>query len=203
MISRRFWFHRGLDDGPSIQGFFGASGSGVFGSATLGGSPNNFGIEIVVNPDMGQPDNIFFTGTGTDLSGSNGLIFEIRSGNWSVAIPRNDWIGAIAGTGQPVLPGWTSLAVIRNSGVSTLYINGVAQPRTSTATPLLNNGVHLGVTPGGGSHFRGALDELRVFTFDPLTDSPASTLNVIPEPSSSLFVGLGALGLVARRRRHC
>jgi Concanavalin A-like lectin/glucanases superfamily len=124
-----------LTTGPGIQGFYGASGNGVFGASTLGATPDNFGVEIFVMPDLGQPDNIFFTATGTDLGGNNGLIFEIRNGNWAAAVPGNDWIRSVLGAGQPVTAGWTSLAVIRHSGVSTFYINGVPQPRTTTVAP--------------------------------------------------------------------
>jgi Concanavalin A-like lectin/glucanases superfamily len=189
-----------LDLGDAPTGYYSATGNGVFGSATLGGSPDNFGVELLIMADLGQADNIFFTGTGTDLSGNNGLLFEIRSGNWAAAIPGNDWIGSILGTGQPVTAGWNSLAIIRNTGITTLYINGIAQPRTTTAQPLLNSGLHLGVTPGGGSWFRGAMDELHVFTFNPLTDNPVTFLTTVPEPSVSLALASGLLALRRRRK---
>ncbi len=189
--------------GPGIQGWYGVSGNGVFGSGTLGGSPDNFAVELLVNPVANQADNVFFTGTGNTLAGTNGLLFEIRNGNWSVAVPGVDYIGAISGTGQPALPGWTSLAVIRSNGISTLYINGVAQPRTTGAQPTMNTALHLGVTPGGVSWFQGGMDELRVFTFNPATDNPTAFLTAVPEPTTTTMVlGLAALGLVSRRRRN-
>ncbi len=189
-----------LNLGTVPTGYYSATGNGVFGSNTLGATPDNFGIEIFVNAVAGQGDNVFLTTTGTTLANSGGLIFEIRSGNWDVAVPGFDYIGSILGAGQPVTLGWTSLAVIRNTGVSTLYINGVAQPRTTTVQPTFSANFHLGVTPGGGSWFQGDMDELHVFTFNPLTDNPASFLTAVPEPGTAAML-LGALTVLARRRR--
>ena len=191
-----------LNLGTVPTGYYSATGNGVFGASTLGPAPDNFGVEIFVNAVAGQGDNVFLTTTGTTLATVGGLIFEIRSGNWDVAVPGFDYIGAVLGAGQPANPGWTSLAVIRNTGISTLYINGVAQPRTSGAQPTFDPNFHLGVTPGGGSWFRGDMDELHIFTFNPLTDNPASFLTPVPEPgAAALFIG--ALAALARRRRGC
>jgi hypothetical protein len=186
--------------GTVPTGYYSAAGNGVFGGSNLGPTPDNFGVEVFVKADLGQPDNIFFSATGSDLSGSTGLIFEMRGGNWAAAVPGNDWIGAITGTGQTASGDWTSLAVIRNSGVSTFYINGVAQSRTTTVQPTFGGGFHLGVQSGGGQWFRGTMDELHVFTFNPGTDNPVAFLTPVPEPSIP-FLLLGGLAVLGRRGR--
>ena len=186
--------------GPAPSGHYSVGGNGVFGASSLGATPDNFGIEMFVKATAGQGDNIFFSATGSDLSGGAGLIFELRGGNWGAAVPGNDWIGAIAGVGQTASADWTSLAVIRENGVSTFYINAVPQPRTTVAQPTFSGGFHLAVQSGGGQWFRGGMDELHVFTFNPATDNAASALTAVPEPSASLLL-LGGLVTLARRRR--
>lgn len=186
--------------GPAPSGHYVVGGNGVFGGGSLGAAPDNFGIEIFVKATAGQGDNIFLSTTGSDLGGGTGLIFELRGGNWGAAVPGNDWIGAIAGAGQTASSDWTSLAVIRENGVSTLYINAVPQPRTTVAQPTFSSGIHFAVQSGGGQWFRGGMDELHVFTFTPGVDNPASALTAVPEPSVSLLL-LGGLAALARRRR--
>ena len=79
-----------------------------------------------------------------------------------------DYIGAAHGTGQPVSDGvWTKLTVEQVNGVSTFYINDVAQTGTSSIPLNQTTGSYsfaLGRTPdiAQGYGWYGILDELEV-----------------------------------------
>jgi len=65
---------------------------------------------------------------------------------------------------------WTHLALVRDSGVATLYVNGIACG-TSSASPIApvwpDGALTLGASPlsPGGEFFDGWIDEAQVFTF--------------------------------------
>jgi Concanavalin A-like lectin/glucanases superfamily len=67
---------------------------------------------------------------------------------------------------------WTHLALVRDSGVATLYVNGLAC-ETNSAAPIAPDGAWtLGASPlAGGEYFDGLIDEVQVFTFSPGTFS--------------------------------
>ena len=164
----------------------GASGADFSGFAT-----NNFGIEFWARTS--SIGGIFFS-TG---SSTGHIIFGLDNSNWIAGIHGGEWIGAASGTGQPrAADTWTHLAIIRNNGVSTFYINGVAQTGTSTDAPTHSTGYI-------DQYYTGGLDELRMFTFDPATDDPVAALNLqaVPEPSTTALLGLGSLALILRRRK--
>ncbi len=177
---------------------------GVYGIGGVDFVPvDNFVVELFVRTSNPQQDNNVFLSFGSSLN--RRLQFSIIDGNWAVEFVNNAWVGGEDGAGQPIQANrWTSLAMVRDSGVSTLYINGVAQPGTTTVAPITDAGIHLGIQPGGQRRFFGDMDQLRIFSFDPLTDDPvAALLAPVPEPSTALLalVGLGLLVAVHRRRR--
>lgn len=61
----------------------------------------------------------------------------------------------------------TERAVVRDSGVATFYVNGVAVGSTSTASPINATEPLLAVNAGGQAYFSGDVSEARIFTFDP------------------------------------
>src|SRR5215471_13721595 len=62
---------------------------------------------------------------------------------------------------------WTHVAVVRDQGVTTFYVNGIARGSTS-AVPNPASTVHLGgAAENFRSAFRGLIDEARIFTFAP------------------------------------
>ena len=69
---------------------------------------------------------------------------------------------------------WTHLALVRDSGVGTLYINGVASASfLDTPNPPAGR-FAVGSDPQilGGETFTGLMDEVRVFTFAPGNSPP-------------------------------
>src|SRR5262249_23245918 len=70
---------------------------------------------------------------------------------------------------------WTHLAVVRNQGTNTFYVNGVPNGPINTNAPSTNvptgtglqNGMRLGASGGDQLAFRGLIDEARAFTFSP------------------------------------
>lgn len=110
--------------------------------------------------------------------------------------------GVEIGPMAPVAVGeWTHLAVVRNAGVTTFYVNGVAFGTPSTAVP----GTPVGGMAIGGNfraaseNFTGLIDEVRIFTFAP-GQFQVSDLNLSPPPTpqqqiDAIIGSLGALPL--------
>ncbi|BDS06970.1 hypothetical protein NT6N_20100 [Oceaniferula spumae] len=141
----------------------------------------------------------FQLGTNTN----NTLKITLNNNGWGASAHGVSWIGGTQGvSGSFVADEWVHLALIRQSGTTTLYIDGAAQTGTWGGTPVFGSG-HMVVTPGGGTYFDGHLDEGRVVTFDPSDSTTAilNTLQGVPEPSSTALLGLGAMALILRRRK--
>lgn len=157
---------------------------------------DNVAIEIWVRTsDVSQTTD--FLRTGTD--NNNELRIGLNNGVWRASYHNAGSIGAVDGAGQTAVANtWTHLAVIRDNGISTFYIDGIAQSGTNLTTPSYGDQVLFGLHNSGFTGFAGDYDALRIFTFGEL-DNPVAALN-IPEPSSLALLGLGGL-LAARRRR--
>ncbi len=121
---------------------------------------DNFGLELWVKPDATNAiQSIAYNGD----SGPNG---------WGLYLHQGKYQGLFGGlaflTGPDAVPGvWTHLALVRNNGLTTLYVNGLP-----AATSLLTPGVPTGRFALAAQaqtltteFFAGALDEVRVFTF--------------------------------------
>ena len=96
------------------------------------------------------------------------------SSGWGLIIAANNTYQALFGgvsafgTNVATANTWTHLALVRASGVSTLYVNGVATVTNATDGPLGPSGnFALGVPPQTptSQFFTGYIDEVRVFTF--------------------------------------
>ena len=175
------------------------SGQGAYGADFSGFATDNFGIEFWTRTSQLGTATLFATGT------TGHIVFGIASGNWLAAVHGGGWIGGSEGSGQTIAANtWTHLAIIRNNGVSTFYINGVAQTGTLNVAPSGHGTGHIGVASGRASAYAGDLDELRMFTFDPAVDNPVAALNLqaaVPEPSSTALLGLSSLALILRRHK--
>ncbi|GAA5121757.1 LamG domain-containing protein [Luteolibacter yonseiensis] len=176
--------------------------SDAFGANMATIPVDNFAIGMWVRvADADRQAGIFSPGRRAD----GNLRFHVENGYFAASYKGVGWIGddpTDGGTvGQAITENeWTHLAVVRSKGVSTFYINGLAQGGTSTATPVHETGrSHLGVFNQGLSRYSGDIDEIRIFSFDPDTDNPVSALQV-PEPSA-LVLCLGAIGCLVTRRR--
>lgn len=175
----------------------------AFGANFSGLATNNFGVEIWV-----RTSNLTQNADVLQINGTNSGSLKIGflNGGWASSYHGLSWIGDNPfnnGNSQtPTANEWTHLAVIRDGGVSTFYIDGVAQAGTTNSTPVHGAGSQLSVNSGGSPSFTGDLDELRIFTFGE-QDNPVEFLNLtaVPEPASGAMalVGLGAMAM--RRRR--
>ena len=184
--------------------------TGSYGASSAGIPNDNFGIEIWARShNINQTVNDLFVLQGA----ANGSVsFRAGNGVWAAHIFNIDWVGAVSGVGQTAFENeWTNLAIIRENGESTFYIDGIAQAGTTFGAPSFgaaSGGIHLGVTPGGATYFDGDLDSARIFTFDPNVDDPVAALSInatVPEPHSIamwIVLGLGAIGFVWRKRRR-
>ena len=172
--------------------------AGFYGPNTTTFMPtDNWGMEMWVR-SANTTQSIDITRPANGLANGQ-LKFHQLGTNWGVSYHNIGWVGAATGTGQPVtIERWTHLAVVRAGGISTLYIDGVAQAGTSSATPVWGTSLHVGVIPGGGSGWNGDLDEVRVFTFDPGQFSTNDLL--VPEPTTLALAAVGLGGLRRKRR---
>jgi len=187
--------------------FFGPTSSGAYGADSSGLPADNFGVEVWVRtPDINQLGNDFLVLNGSEV---DSLSFRIQNGRWAASYFGRAWVGAdpaLSNVQAGVANTWTNLAVIRDRGISTFYINGVAQLGETNRAPSYGDpfGIHLAITPGGGSFFTGDLDEVRIFTFVPGVDDPVAALsiNAVPEPASLGLVAAGLGGLTWHRCRR-
>ena len=97
---------------------------------------------------------------------------------------------------------WVDLALVRDNGTTTFYVNGLAYGSTSVSAPTDSGTYHqMSVKGGGGAMFTGDVDEARISTFD-ANHFLTSDLQMVPEPSTFSLLGLAILGgLTALRRR--
>ena len=168
---------------------------------------DNWGIEVwAKTSNLSQPGtNIFGMGNsglslGYNQGGSNGFDAYLPTATGTATV--------LVGTPyQPATTSqWVDLAVVRNSGVTTFYVNGVASGITSSTTPTLASGpygFHLFVTYGGATSFNGVLDEAPYFSFTAGNFS-TSDLQLLqtPEPGTLTLVSLAGLGLLPFLRRR-
>jgi hypothetical protein len=191
---------------PVSTAYASFGGGAAFGADMVTVPLDNFAVEMWVRvSNDAQSVGIFSMGRRAD----GNLRFHVENGYWAASYKGLGWIGSdpinSPASSQAITENlWTHLAVIRANGISTFYINGDAQSGTSSATPVHETGrAHIGVFNQSPTYFSGDVDELRVFTFDALSDDPVSALSVssIPEPSSLLVIGLSAMAFTSRRRR--
>jgi hypothetical protein len=117
-------------------------------------------------------------------------------GGWGLYQFGGSWAylygGVTVGPMVPVTVGsWTHLAVVRNAGMTTFYVNGVpvgAPEPTGPSTPV--GGMAIGGNFRNASeNFNGLIDEVRIFTFAP-GQFQVSDLNLTPEQQLGMIAGL-------------
>ena len=102
-------------------------------------------------------------------------------------------------------------------GTTTMYFDGSVDPMTAAQSPLVNNiltsttaNFRIGAqVSGGGRYFDGIIDEVAVFNtvlsasdIQELYELGANGPPPVPEPSSLVLLGLGALALGRHARRR-
>lgn len=181
---------------PGDEGWY--DGSSAFGSGAL--TSDNFGFGIFARASsLGAMGDVFTLG-----GGSGSFKLSLESNGWGASSHFVSWIGAADGvSGSFTADMWVHLALIRTSGTTTFYINGISQGTYSGAP--IHNAMHVSVSPGGARYFDGHLDEARIVTFD-AADAGTNDSNVlqalqgVPEVHSALLGCLGVLTLLRRRR---
>lgn len=124
-------------------------------------------------------------------SGNHAIAYNGNTGanGWGLYIVGNTFQGLFGGVAffgsAPVQTNvWTHLALVRDQGVTTLYVDGVACG-ASSATPNAPNGLWaLGASPPdlNSEFFDGLIDEVSVFTF---ADGAFSTNDLLYCPPAS------------------
>lgn len=174
-----------------------ATNTGWYGADFSSVPADNFGMGVYARASSINVGDIFTTGGATNT-------FKVSMGTngWAASSNGTAWIGSANGvSGSFTADQWVHLALVRQSGTTTFYIDGVANG-TFGGAPVHGQS-HISVSPGGGSYFDGHIDEARVVTFT-ASDSTTDILNglqAIPEPSSTALLGLGGLALILRRRK--
>jgi GH35 family endo-1,4-beta-xylanase len=107
------------------------------------------------------------------LGGATGALkLSLGSGGWCASAHNVSWIGQADGVaGSFSSSKWVHLAVIRHSGVSTYYLNGVA--RGSWGGLPVHGTPFLCLNFSDGLSFHGDVDQARIVTFDAASDDVA------------------------------
>jgi hypothetical protein len=125
---------------------------------------DNFGLEAWVRSDGAAANGVIGYNGDTSFGGW-GLFYDM-SGLYRVLFGGVTFFGS-----APATTDWTHLAVVRDSGIATFYVNGVPQGTTGDApnapTAVPSGGVMIGGNLTGGEFFDGRVDEVRIFSFDP------------------------------------
>lgn len=131
---------------------------------------DNFGIEAWVKPAASSVSPQLIVHNGAPFNG-DGYGLEILNGRYHgefgfFATPFDIGVAATPGV-------WRHLALVRDGGVTRVYIDGAVVYQNSPAAPGIPNGASaIGRAPGGGAYFTGAVDDVRIFTFAPGTFNP-------------------------------
>ncbi len=184
-----------------------------FRSALLSTETDNFGIEAWVRPTSTAGNAVIAYNGSTSTAGWG--IFR-AGGAYAILFGGNVLTG---GSNSVDLGRWTHLALVRASGVTTLYKNGVAIANTATGPNAPSGGFSIGINPlVATEYFAGNIDEVRIFSFaaGQFATSDLSTAlsyfdppQIVPVDSRHALLGLvlllAALGLHSMRtlRRTC
>lgn len=177
------------------------TGSGWFGNSNAFSLTDNWALQIWVNPQETLAGNKVLMQSNNSANGLSVILnssnnFAIAGGAGGVANITNSTVGANVGT-------WYQLQLIRHTGTNYLYINGSLaatgdstnnSSQTSLIAPMFSFGQN-GINGGLNATY----DEMAAWNFAS-TDSLASVVAAIPEPSVAIFGGLSILGLLRRRR---
>ncbi len=177
-----------------------------YGGALVGTATDNFGIEAWVRSNGRTTGNAAIAYNGN--SGSSGYGLYRLGNSYGGLFGGVTFIGGSA----PVSTSPTHLALVRNAGVTTFYVNGVPTGTTTTATPNVPTGsfgIGGNATIAIDEFFDGQIDEVRYFTFAPGQFSVGDLNLRRPEPvPANMPVALALLGVLlglfgwARLRAH-
>ena len=155
-------------------------------AAVIPSLTNNFGIELWVYPMDTAGGKVVAYNGDTGASGwgiyQNGTTYAGLFGN----------VGFI-GSAPVTVKTWTHLALVRNNGIATLYVNGVAAGSITSAPNSPAGTFLVGANNSGGETFSGWIDEVRVFTNGPGQFSTNDLLVSASIVTSAADSGAGSL----------
>lgn len=186
--------------GVNFQGIW------MFGAGSDGQTipADNWGVQFMVrSTDTGSIPVGSWRGVYGMAEGvSGGLVIEAKNVGGTVY-----WEVNSAGVANLIIPrnalttvtsDWTALALVKNAGTTSFYVN--KQFVGSTTTAYNTSGLlALGFEQNVGTHqFKGDFDEASFFTFNAGQFNP--TVDLIPEPATVGLLGLcGAMAFMRRR----
>lgn len=167
--------------------------NGVYGINWSSMPADNFAIELWLNYDGTAAKNMDIFATD-----SNGFKLSLSpGGNLRSSFHGVSWVDQ---TGVPLQSDtWVHLAMVRDSGTLTTYIDGTDSGINTTTGAVTLNAVHIGIQPGGGNNLVGLVDELRIFSFG-ADDDYVAAFNTVPEPAILALLLSGLLFLAVRRK---
>ncbi len=151
---------------------------------------DNFGLELWVRPDATDGTRCVAYNGATD---GNGWGLYLLNGTYQVLLGNR----LLFGEAPAVVGEWTHLALVRNSGTNTFYVNGVATASNLTEPIPPSTGFGLAAPPQDPTveFFAGTLDEVRVFKFSPGAFEPADLL-LFRNPQSPTTLTLASPGVL-------
>jgi len=178
------------------------SGSGQFYSnAIVTAARNNFGIEAWVRT-LTLSDGTYVIAqngnNGWGLSVEVTTAFGVTSYRYSA-----EFSGSIVFGSGTARGGWNHVALVRDNGTSTFYLNGIARGSTNITPATPAGGFAIAATPQSppSGFFPGPIDEVRVFTFAPgqfsTNDLLLNQIRVTTLPQSGVALGDATLNGVA------
>jgi len=134
-------------------------------NAPIPGTTNNFCAEMWVRPNAASGGPFYIAVNGNVAAGGNGWGIFQQGDQYRAVLGGITTIISLSGMAQ--IGQWTHLALVQDSGFTTLYVNGAAVASTSSRPRLPTIGFALGTHPHlpAGDFFSGAIDEVRVFRF--------------------------------------
>jgi hypothetical protein len=158
--------------GSSLAVLF--NGAQFYSNAVVTTARNNFGIEAWVRTLTTADGTYLIAHNGNAAANGWGLqaaVATVRPGTTLVTYSGELGGGIRVGSGGAhIANAWTHVALVRDNGTSTFYLNGVASGSTNTVTPATPaGGFAIAATPQSphDGFFPGIIDEVRVFTFAP------------------------------------
>ena len=161
-----------IDNGASVFGtssayFDGSDSITIAGSTDFDFGTDDFTIEFWMSPDNTSNWDAIISSQNYYTSGYNGnWVVDMNSGNIRIYSYDGQSSEASLTATTSLSSEWQHIALVRNSGTLTFYINGVSAGSTSNFSSRSlsdgQNGIKLGTTQGGPTNYDGYIDELRI-----------------------------------------